>query len=143
MTCSATTSSSLPTPASTPAPRLTAHQQRKLARLRPTDWLVLLLRRHGWPVGAIATALGVSPGRISQRLHRARFALDVPRSTARLLAAVPWQQCPEEARAASERLLARWRQGPPSVTPWGPSHSLPSPAGEPPQPEGGPCHAAS
>ncbi len=132
-----------PAPASTPVPRLTAPQQRKLARLRPTDWLVVLLRRHGWPVGAIATALGVSPGRISQRLHRVRFALDVPRSTARLLEAVPWQQCPEEARAACERLLARWRQGPPPVTPWGPSHPLPWTADEPPQPEGGARHAAS
>ncbi|GER82205.1 hypothetical protein KTAU_08430 [Thermogemmatispora aurantia] len=48
MTCSA---SSSPLPA--PAPRLTAHQQRRLARLLPTDWLVLLLRQQGWRVGAI------------------------------------------------------------------------------------------
>ncbi|WP_376797016.1 helix-turn-helix domain-containing protein [Thermogemmatispora sp.] len=83
------------------------------ARLRPTDWLVLLLRRQGWRVGAIATALGVSPSCIAQRLHRARFALGIRRSSKRLLEAVPWQQCPADAQVAAERLLARWRQGPP------------------------------
>ncbi|RAQ94312.1 sigma-70 RNA polymerase sigma factor region 4 domain-containing protein [Thermogemmatispora tikiterensis] len=124
-------------------PGLTAQQQRRLARLRPTDWLVLLLRQQGWQVGAIATALGVSPGRISQRLHRAHFALEVPRSTQALLAAVPWQLCPAEARAACARLLARWRQGPPPATPWDPSRSQAGRAGEPAQPDGGMCHAAS
>jgi hypothetical protein len=144
MTCSA---GSTPPPASAPAsaaaPRLTAHQQRKLARLRPTDWLVLLLRQQGWRVGAIATALGVSPGRIAQRLHRARFALEVPRSTQALLDAVPWQQCPAEAQAACARLLARWQQGPPPATSWGPSRSQTRRADEPVLPDGGACHAAS
>ncbi|MBE3568192.1 MAG: sigma-70 family RNA polymerase sigma factor [Thermogemmatispora sp.] len=130
-------------PASTPAPRLTADQQRRLARLRPTDWLVLLLRQQGWRVGAIATALGVSPGRIAQRLHRARFALEVPRSTQALLAAVPWQQCPTEAQAAFERLLARWRQGPPPATPWGLSRVQRRRADEPAHPDGGARHATS
>jgi hypothetical protein len=124
-------------------PTRTAQQQRRLARLRPPDWLVLLLRQQGWSVGAIATALGVRPGRISQRLHRARFALEVPRSTQALLAAVPWQQCPEEARAACARLLAHWRQGPPPATPWDPSLPRTASPCQPLSPDGGACHAAS
>jgi hypothetical protein len=144
MTCSAG-SRSLPASgsASVPAPRLTADQQRRLARLRPTDWLVLLLRARGWRVDVIAAALGVSPGRIAQRLHRARFALEVPRSTRALLAAVPWQQCPAEAQAAFERLLARWRQGPPPATPWGLSRVQRRRADEPAHPDGGARHATS
>jgi hypothetical protein len=104
-----------PAPAGS-APGLTADQLRRLARLRPTDWVLLLLRRQGWPLDQLAAALGVSRGRIGQRLQRAHRALAVSSSPCRLLAAVPWPQCPAAARAAADRLLAHWRQEPPPAT---------------------------
>ncbi len=64
--------------------------------------------------------------------------LPTPASTS-----VPAPRLTASQQAACARLLARWRQGPPPATAWGPSHSQTRRADEPLQPDGGARHAAS